>query len=301
MTTSRPYTDDDLARLQATLAEWIRDGGDRGYCHVGDVAHAIYSGLRGRFLRGEAVRLWEESGEVVAFGLANPAFELLYANVSPRCRGADVEREVLEWGYETTRRLMDESGAPDKPVLTEWFEGDTIRRDILEDLGWAYREHWGNLTERQLADPIPEPALPDGFTMRPARLDDGAALGAVHSGAFGSTWPPGVYLDEVMRKPGYRVEREFVVVAPDGRFAAFTVTWLDEVNKVGLFEPVGTHADFHRRGIGKALLHHVLRDMRDRGMERAHVGHEADNPGSAALYNSVGFRTKYGLHDYARP
>ncbi|MEZ4619615.1 MAG: hypothetical protein R2867_29485 [Caldilineaceae bacterium] len=90
---------------------------------------------------------------------------------------------------------------------------------------------------------LPEPVLPAGYTIRATTgVDEVAALVAVHVGAFGSTWTPELYR-KVMESPGYAAEREFVVVAPDGAFAALTVTWHDEVNRTGLFEPVGTHRD----------------------------------------------------------
>ncbi|MDQ7024939.1 MAG: GNAT family N-acetyltransferase [Anaerolineae bacterium] len=103
-----------------------------------------------------------------------------------------------------------------------------------------------------------------------------------------------------MQKPGYCVEREIVVVAPDGQFAAFTETWLDDVNKVGLFEPVGTHKDFQRRGLGRAMMLHTLHEMKSLGMKTAIVGHEINNPASTGLYNSLGFRTKYEITDYKK-
>lgn len=54
---------------------------------------------------------------------------------------------------------------------------------------------------------------------------------------------------------------EIVTIAPDGRFASFTQVWVDEVNKSISFEPIGTHSDFRRRGIGKAMMVNVLKRM----------------------------------------
>jgi mycothiol synthase len=51
-----------------------------------------------------------------------------------------------------------------------------------------------------------------------------------------------------MDRPGYDPERAIVAVAPDGRIAASTMYWTDSRNGLGLFEPVGTHRDFRRRG-----------------------------------------------------
>ena len=37
-------------------------------------------------------------------------------------------------------------------------------------------------------------------------------------------------------------------------FAAACTIWFDQVNGVGLFEPVATHPDFQGRGLGKAVM-----------------------------------------------
>ena len=100
------------------------------------------------------------------------------------------------------------------------------------------------------------------------------------------------------------MEYEIVAEAPDGRFAAFTNVWIDDLNRSLLFEPVGTHADFRRRGIGKALMLHVMKRMQaERGIRRAYVCHQpaSDNPAAAALYASVGFIRLHDIFEYAKP
>lgn len=125
-------------------------------------------------------------------------------------------------------------------------------------------------------------------------MHEAAALLAVHASAFNSKGTVEQYA-RVMESPGYAAEREFVVVAPDGRFAAFTVTWHDERNSIGYFEPVGTHADFRRMGLARAVMIHAMHHMRAGGMRHAWVVHEAaeDNPASAGLYASLGFRMQF--------
>ncbi len=104
-----------------------------------------------------------------------------------------------------------------------------------------------------------------------------------------------------MRTPGFEIERELVVVAPDGRFAAFLVYWLDPASRSGLFEPVGCHREYQRRGLATALMVEGLRRMVAAGMRSAIVKHNSDNPAAAALYRSVGFRTRYTITDFRKP
>ena len=87
----------------------------------------------------------------------------------------------------------------------------------------------------------------------------------LHNHTFADKWNAESY-GAVFGAP--HMEYEWVVVAPDGRFAAFTNLWIDQVNRSMLFEPVGTHSDFRRQGLGKALMLYALRRMRDeRGIQ----------------------------------
>ena len=83
-----------------------------------------------------------------------------------------------------------------------------------------------------------------------------------------------------------------MVEAPDGSIAAYTLAWLDEVNGVGQFEPVGTHADHRRRGLGRAVCLHALRRLRKLGATSALVACRGDAayPIPCKLYESIGFR-----------
>jgi mycothiol synthase len=298
--TSRPYNDTDLPLLQAVLARWIQQAGDCGYCHVGDIPHRIYNGNRGRLPREEIIRIWEAEGEIIGYAIAQAYYNLLDVFVSPGYRGTDWEREMLQWAAATTRRFMNQIDRAEKAMIAGVFEYDTIRAQLLLELGFEPDEQLFNITERSLEGEIAEPVLPEGFIIRVSTLDDYAQLAAVHSSAFGSNWTPELYRDEVMLKPGYSPEREIVVVAPDGRFAAFTETWLDEVNKIGYFEPVGVHADFQRKGLGRAMMLYALHEMKALGMKTAMVDHETDNPASSGLYHNMGFRTKHKLTDYKK-
>lgn len=185
-------------------------------------------------------------------------------------------------------------------VNCDVFEGDGARVDVLRRCGFSFRNHLYNYATCSLQAPIADPPLPYGFVVRNAEGDHEAdMLAALHSAAFGSAWMPGEYR-RLMRSPAYESERELVVMAPDGRFAAFCIYWLDPVNKTGLLEPVGAHGDFRRMGLTRAVISEDLRRMKGLGTETAIVWHEIGNSASAALFASGGFRAKYAIHQYAK-
>ncbi|MCC6614002.1 MAG: GNAT family N-acetyltransferase [Anaerolineae bacterium] len=292
----------DLAAMQAVLAGWVRESGSCGYCHVGDLPHRIYNGLRGQYPRDEMIRLWSLDGQLVAFALVYPRHACYDAFVSPAHRSGAFERDVLAWAAETLRDWLDREGAHAKAVMTGVDSCDTWRANYLIECGYQPDETaWITLNEREIITDLPDVVLPEDYRIRSALGEvDAAGLAAVHSGAFGSKWTPDLYRDEVMRKPGYDPALEHVVVAPDGAFAAFCITWLDDQNAIGLFEPVGTHEAYQRKGLGRALMAHGLRFMQTRGMRLAQVGSEPDNPASNALYRAVGFAPKYTTTSYRK-
>ena len=101
--------------------------------------------------------------------------------------------------------------------------------------------------------------------------------------------------------PHYGFDYDLVIEAADGSLAAFAMAWWDPEARVGEFEPVGTHPDHRRRGLGRALLSHGLRRYCDLGAGTVQIYSMSDNEASEGLYQAVGFeRRRYRCH-FVRP
>ena len=290
---------DDLARIQAFNAAAVAAAGVCGYMHTGDIPHRIYNANRW-YNPGDICAYWQDaSGNLGAWALLFPRFGDYNAELHPELRGGDLETAVLDWCETAVLALLP----PEKKrvVTTELFDCDHARRKLLLQRGYALIADSADfIYTTRLLDDIPTSTLPDGFTIRSAcGLADVAQLVEVHSKSFGSSWTIPLY-ERVMASPGYDAERELVAVAPDGRFAAFTIIWFDPVNRVGLFEPVGTHEAFRRLGLARALMVAGMHQMRAAGMHTATVSHESDNPASTALYAHLGFRPQHWIAFYKR-
>ena len=275
-----------------------------GCLHPGDICHYLSNALRGRELE-QHLHVYEEGdgrilGLVMVYSARHSGYSVL---VHPTSRGYGLESSLVTWGELQARRILQAAGTDMSWMSSEVMNCDTIRRDILQAQGYvASHEPAYYYTMRSLQIPIPESNLPEGFTIRNVTGEGEAdVVQAVHASAFGSNWQPGEYRD-VMRTPGFHVDHELVVVAPDGSFAAFLMYWLDPVSKSGLFEPVGCHKDFQRLGLTKALMYEGMHRMIAQGMTMAIVLHqpEQENPASAALYRSVGFHLRYTITDYRK-
>jgi mycothiol synthase len=90
----------------------------------------------------------------------------------------------------------------------------------------------------------------------------------------------------------------------DVQTVARATTWFDEVNLVGLFEPVETDEGFRRLGLARVAMTEGLHRMRAAGMCTARVEHDITNEAAAALYESLGFTVAFetvGFRQAAAP
>jgi ribosomal protein S18 acetylase RimI-like enzyme len=293
---------EDVTLLQGTNARWIEQVGHSGHLHPGDIAHRFFNGLK-LFDVHELVHIWvDRGGEVVAWGAVYPTHRGFDLQVDPGLRAVnpDLEREAIEFLEAEVRLRLAQVEAGSNDLVTDAFSDDEIRIAHLEELGWSRGDEPSQITLRSL-DEIPDIVLPPGYVIRAAHgPGDAAGLAEVHASSFGSSWTTGMY-EKLMGTPGYDPTRELAAIAPDGRFAAFTVMWFDDRNGIGLFEPVGTGADHRRLGLGTAVLAAGMHRMRAAGLTRAMVMYEDSNPASGALYRSVGFVPTWTIVDYRKP
>ncbi len=99
--------------------------------------------------------------------------------------------------------------------------------------------------------------------------------------------------------PGYRLDLDIVIAAADGSFAAVAIAWHDEVNRIGMFEPVGTVPEHQRKGLGQALMYEGFRRLKGLGATVAYIG-AGTQPEASALYRSVGFDEDFTDHAWTK-
>ncbi len=137
------------------------------------------------------------------------------------------------------------------------------------------------------------PSSIDGFEIRPLRgEEEHEARADAARLAFASTLEPEVHRARYlrfMRSPAYVREHDLVAVAPDGTIASFAIYWSDAELSLARFEPVGTHPDFQRRGLARAVMQEGLARLAAAGIERAQVMTGGSNEPAKRLYLAAGF------------
>lgn len=275
----RDFTGPGDLRAMQSLAQRIWSVHSRW--HIGDLTWGRYMHT-GREAEWPTA-LWIDGDDLVAWGWAELPGDLSLL-VDPA--HPEVANDVLGW--------FDDVALGDSHEVTV-LESESHLVDALITAG--YREqpsapffihHQMKLTE--LSVPTP----PSGFTLRPIRPDEAAPRAAAHRAAFSAFGPSRVstqsYLNLMAAWP-YRCGLDWIAESPQGQIVAYSLGWLDEVNRVGELEPVGTDPAFRGLGLARAVNVAALRALRDAGADTAVVYPRGDAayPIPARLYAGIGF------------
>lgn len=173
-------------------------------------------------------------------------------------------------------------------------ESHRALRAIAETEGYRASGRVYKMAARELDASLHAPFLPDGYAVRHLEASDLSGGGT-----------PVLHLtreayERVARTPLYRQDMHLVVVSSRGRVAAECMCWLDEANAIGVIEPVRTHDDFQKRGLGRALLLEACRRMVTEGMRLAKTTYDPSSYAASKLYASVGFRDVFDRLEYVR-
>lgn len=165
----------------------------------------------------------------------------------------------------------------------------------FEQIRWFFEMERSGL-DRDLPEP---PPLPDGLELRPATRDDAWTIWEGGMEAFRDHWGGFDASEASFRRwiesPEY--QPDLLLIAWDGDQVAggvINAIYAEENEALGLrrgwLDSVFTRRPWRRRGLAKALIARSLHLLRDRGMDIAALGVDADNPtGALGLYESFGF------------
>jgi hypothetical protein len=269
---AREFREGDLRLLLELAQELRRDAPEEVECDFGQIAFWSAQLPHDDW----QARLWFDRRRLAGWGWLTKEVELEF-QVRPSHR--ELLDEILDW-------------ARPSELMVCANHTDAIDRIRAHGLEHDPESPWMRINGRSL-DEIEEPLLPEGYRLRTmAEYGDFASRSAAHRSAFS----PSRFTDEVYAVVRatwpYRADLDCIVEAPDGSVASYTLAWLDEVNGLGEFEPVGTHEHHLRRGLGRAVNLFALQRLREEGATEALVACRGDDayPIPCRLYESVGFR-----------
>jgi mycothiol synthase len=248
-----------------------------------------------QFKLEEVVTLWEADGQIAAMLNPDGPGEAFF-QIHPAYRESVSMSEMLDVAEQKLFRTDD----PGKKELLVWVnEDDDQTKRLFTERGYQRSKFKAeHMRRRSLAQPIPDPLPQNGYTVR--ALGDESELPArswlswkvFHPDEPDDKYQGWEWYKNVQRVPLYRRDLDIVAVAPDGELAAFCTVWFDDITRTAVFEPVGTHPDHQKRGLGKVVMSEGLRRAQRLGATLATVS--SYSAGAHALYQSMGF-TEFDL------
>ena len=300
--TSRLYTGPADLQAMIDLAQALRARGQKVY----PIATDLYEELADTDAQ-VAARLWETAqGELVGFVYVNQYQNLVDVFDTDEMT-LDLEAEMVAWVVSAMQRRNQERNYI-HPLDAYVLEDDLPRQAFLERHGFQRRAETSILLSRSFDQPIAEPQLPQGFAIRPMGGEaEVEAYVALHRAAFGTDNMTVEYRRTIMSAPDYIPELDLVAVAPNGDLAAFCVCQIfpDDTpraggQKEGWTDPVGTHPNYQRLGLAKALLLAGMRTLKERGVDTALLGTSSTNTAMQHTAEAVGFRNASNTLFYSK-
>jgi ribosomal protein S18 acetylase RimI-like enzyme len=216
---------------------------------------------------------------------------------------------VLRWG--AARAPQNAKLAPEGARVAMHTETASVNREAitaLERAGWRHeRTNWIMEIDLQAAAPLPEPAWPEGITVRSAKLEqDARAVHAAEADAFSDHYgyvPQGFDEWFHFRTQFMTAEPDLWILAMDGdEIAGMALCSSQRPGQpdLGWVSTLGVRRPWRRRGLALAILQHAFRLLADRGKPRAGLGVDSQSlTGATRLYEKAGMRVVREGYDYA--
>ena len=290
--TSRGYTPDtDLSKVQGFLFEVHKE--------TGTFQNWLPTRFENSHLgRIEDIRIWEEeeSSKRRIMAVANRENKTIYF-IHIRPGQPSLLDEAIRW-IEDHSASKKQDPAEEQKLHIISLEGDPEREAALRRRGFELGPVNGILRVRDLDAPIPDAPLPDGFEIRPVRdREDFEKLASNIRIVFGHRDFTADTLEGIARGSFYIRDLDLVAEATNGSIASFCTFRVDPVSRATELEPMGTHPDYRRMGLAKALISEGMRRLKKYDPLNLYIDGAADNPAANRLYEVTGFE-KRGTYYY---
>ncbi|MEJ6949982.1 GNAT family N-acetyltransferase [Natronospora cellulosivora (SeqCode)] len=166
-------------------------------------------------------------------------------------------------------------------------------RDILTKRNYKI-QNWIDPVSSLIITRDYEVKLPKGFRISDGREINNYQKGFAHGRAFGyynADTPDDNDAEKAFKSlrkaPDYNPVLDLSIVDQKNEIASFAIIWHDNLNQIGILEPVGTIPKYRRMGLGKAIIYEGINRIKKYGAKKVYVGSEQQ------FYLSIGFSLEY--------
>ena len=238
---------------------------------------------------------------------------MLWGRVHPDWRRRGIGRALFRWNERRSRARAaaePQFGAPGAVIGGFASEFEPGAEALFESEGYRAFRYAFTMLHRHVgeAEPIP---MPDGIEIRPVTPDQHRAIFDADDEAFQDHFEhrPVTEADFVATFSQPDLDTSLWKIGWEGDQVAggiMTTIWKSENEALGVnrawLESVFTRRPWRRRGLARALIGATLVELRERGVDEALLGVDAENPtGALALYEGLGFEVKVRTKRYRKP
>ena len=248
----------------------------------------------------EYLKIWETTEEqrVIALTLTKPSGEC-WLSIHPKCMSEG--KGLVSWMEDRVRGLNIEASKDLKMSLVV-DDDDEERIALVEELDFQKGELYGDKQVRPPDAPVPDYSLPEGYTIRNAVVeDDHVEYREVQKAVFRHIKDMSKnQLLHYSRASFYKEDLDIVAVDSVGNFAAFCTVRMDPLSRIAELEPVGTHPDHRKLGLGRAVICEGLKRLEKYKPSAIVIIGAAPSEGARRLYESVGFVNEGACHFWVK-
>jgi GNAT superfamily N-acetyltransferase len=170
---------------------------------------------------------------------------------------------------------------------------------------------WGATLDRALVctraedlERLPEPRLPAGYRFQEMDMRDPAEVAtwlAVHNDAFAHTWGVEEFEGAILGHPHFDVQRTFFVLEGDRALGAASIGVFRRNRAVGVGHYLGVSRTAQGLGLGRELVVHRYRALRDGGIAQCESHTHIGRVRSLRIHFDCGFVPKVRFDEWNTP
>ena len=192
---------------------------------------------------------------------------------------------------EILRAVVEERRRSDRVLELVAATGAQWLRDLFAGIDLQEHPDAGHAWEYDLTIESEPAPVPPGFSI--TSLADGMpgdheGIAECVAAAFRTTHDVERSLRSIEDNPLFRPEMSVFARSPDGRVAAYCRGTVDPRNGISSIDPVCTHPDFQRLGLGKAIVLACFESQRKADGQWSYIGSAPDPAPGNRLYRALG-------------